>query len=96
MSLKQEIAIATMEENPQLLTASLPTSSSLKSLIHMKVEDIITICMLTFQNDLHVVMARRDMAFQELKEEREWIWILEKTLSDNKIPLPKYPFKCVA
>ena len=96
MSLKQEIAIATMEENPQLLTASLPTSSSLKSLIHMKVEDIITICMSTFQNDLHVVMARRDMAFQELTEEREWIRILEKMLSDNKIPLPKYPFKCVA
>ena len=68
-------------------------SPSLTSVIHMKVEDIITICMSTFQNDLRVVTARRDNAFRELAEEREWIRILEKTLSENKIPLPKYPFK---
>ena len=67
-------------------------SPPINSVIRTKVEEIITICTARIQNDLCVVTARRDTAFRELAEEREWVRILEKTLGDHKIPLPKYPF----
>jgi len=37
------------------------------------------------------VAARRDILLKELELERRWICVLECTLKDNNITLPKYP-----
>jgi hypothetical protein len=71
-----------------------PTSStfSLPPLVHEKIVEIVNLCTQQLEDNLAVVTARRDRAFQELADEREWIQILENQLSIHGIPLPKYPF----
>jgi hypothetical protein len=67
-------------------------SSSLPPLVHEKIVEIVKLCTQRLEDNLAVVTARRDRAFQELSDEREWIQRLENQLSVHGIPLPKYPY----
>ena len=74
-----------MEYEPSL--SLYPTA--VQSLVDAKIKEIVRICTQRLEGDLQVVTARRDAAFKELAAEREWIRILELTLRNNEIPLPK-------
>jgi len=62
-------------------------------LVDVKIKEIIGVCTQRLEGDLQIVIARRDAAFRELAAEREWVRILELTLRENEIPLPKHTFE---
>ena len=80
-----------MEIDAQPLPSSSanPTVTVVQSLIDEKIKEIMAVCTQRLEGDLQVVTARRDAAFRELAAEREWVRILELTLRNNEIPLPK-------
>lgn len=77
------------------MEAHLPSASLnsnvavVQSLVDTKIKEIIAVCTERLEGDLEVVTARRDSAFRELAAEREWVRILELTLRNNEIPLPR-------
>ena len=87
-------ADATLISGTTPVTPSAPESTtfSLPPLVHEKMVEIVKLCTQRLEDNLAVVTARRDRAFQDLADEREWIKILENQLSIHGIPLPKYPF----
>ena len=80
------------EAEAHLPSASLQVNSNVavvQSLVDTKIKEIIAVCTERLEGDLEVVTARRDSAFRELAAEREWVRILELTLRNNEIPLPR-------
>ena len=79
--------------SPKVSTSSKASIfSAVEPLVQEKVLEIVKICTQWLEDDLKVVTARKDRAFRELAEEREWIRVLEHHLSQHGIPLPTYPF----
>jgi hypothetical protein len=98
---EQAAALASTNAASTLFSAPTPSTSSSSSacnpfaiepLIQEKVLEIVRICTQRLEDDLKVVTARKDRAFRELAEEREWIRVLEHHMNQCGIPLPTYPF----
>ena len=74
---------------PFILVSRESDAAVVQSLVYTKIKEIIEVCTERLEGDLEVVTARRDAAFRELATEREWVRILELTLRNNEIPLPR-------
>jgi hypothetical protein len=87
------LAPTNVPSSPKVSTSSEASIfSAVEPLVQEKVLAIVKICTQRLEDDLKVVTARKDRAFRELAEEREWIRVLEHHLNQHGIPLPTYPF----